>query len=228
MTFYDQATPLYLSETAPAKWRGALSTGFQFFVQVGVVVACCVNYVTAKHTSGWRLSLGLAVVPATIIIIGSFLICDTPSSLVERGKIDQARKALLRVRGSTINVEPELTELIRRSQFARAVKQEPFVTIFERQYRPHLVIAFSIPFFQQLTGINMVAFYAPNLFQSMGFGNDAALLSAVILGLVNIASILIFSMIVDRIGRRFLFIVGGIQMLLSQVIKLLSLPLLTN
>lgn len=208
---------MYLSEIAPPKWRGALSTSFQFFVQVGVVVAGCVNYATAKHTWGWRLSLGLAVVPAILITIGAFIICDTPNSLVDRGKIDQARKALHKVRGSNTDVEPELEELVRWSEFAKSVKKEPFVTIFERQYRPHLVIAIAIPLFQQLTGINMVAFYAPNLFQSMGFGNDAALLSSVIIGVVNIGALLIFSAIIDRVGRRVLFVVGGTVMLVCQV-----------
>ena len=100
------------------------------------------------------------------------------------------------------------------------MEQESFVTIFERQYRPQLVMAFAIPLSQQLTGINIVAFYAPNLFQSVGFGNDSALLSAIILGLVNLGSILVSAAIVDRFGRRFLFIAGGIQMLVCMVTKL--------
>ena len=184
------------------------------------MAAGCINYGTAKHTWGWRVSLGLAVVPAAIITVGTFLITDTPSSLVERGKVDQARKALRKVRGSDTNVEPELEELIRWNELAKSVEKEPFMTIFERQYRPHLVMAFLIPFFQQLTGINIVAFYSPNLFQSVGLGHDAALLSSIVLGLVNLFSILISTGIVDRFGRRFLFITGGVVMLVCQVTKL--------
>ncbi|KAJ1406848.1 Sugar/inositol transporter [Sesbania bispinosa] len=226
--FTNQAAPLYLSEIAPPKWRGAFNTGFQFFLGVGVVAAGCINYGTAKHSWGWRLSLGLAVVPAAVMTIGAFLITDTPSSLVERGKIDQARKALHKVRGSTTDVEPELEELIRWSEIAKSVEQEPFMTIFERQYRPHLIMAFAIPFFQQLTGINIVAFYSPNLFQSVGLGNDAALLSAIILGLVNLASILISTAFVDRFGRRFLFITGGILMFVCQIAVSVLLAVVTG
>ena len=215
----EKATPLYLSEIAPAKWRGAFNAGFQFFISVGVVSAGCINFGTAKHTWGWRVSLGLAVVPAAVMTMGALLITDTPSSLVERGKIDQARRALHKARGSSIDVEPELEELIRWSKIAKSVKQEPFKTMFERKYRPHLVMAFAIPFFQQMTGINIVAFYSPNLFQSVGLGHDAALLSAVILGAVNLASLLVSTGIVDRFGRRFLFITGGICMFLCQVTK---------
>lgn len=79
-------------------------------------------------------------------------------------------------------------------------------------------MAIAIPFFQQLTEINIVAFYSPNLFHSIGMGNNGALLSA--LGLVNLAYILVSTALVDRLGRRFLFIMGGLLMLLCQVSKL--------
>ncbi|XP_027366440.1 sugar transport protein 5-like [Abrus precatorius] len=226
--FTYQAAPLYLSEVAPPKWRGAFNTGFTFFLGVGVVVAGCINYATAKRTWGWRLSLGLAVAPAAVMILGSFLISDTPSSLVERGKIDQARNALRKARGSSIDVEPELEELIRWSQIAKSIKQEPFMAIFERQYRPQLVMAIAIPFFQQLTGINIVAFYSPNLFRSVGLGSDAALLSTIILGVVNLSSNLVSSSFVDRFGRRFLFITGGILMVVCQIAVSVLLAVVTG
>jgi predicted MFS family arabinose efflux permease len=148
---------------------------------------------------------------------GALLISDTPSSLVERGKLEQAKKSLLKIRGSDTDVEAELAELKRSSEVAKAAHREPFVTIFERQYRPHLVMAIAIPFFQQLTGINVIAFYAPVLFQSVGFGNDSALIAAIILGLVNLGSILVSTFVVDRYGRKFLFMEGGIQMFICQV-----------
>ncbi|XP_023918893.1 sugar transport protein 5 [Quercus suber] len=215
--FTNQATPVYLSEVAPPRWRGAFNTGFQFFIGIGVVAANCINYGTAKHSWGWRLSLGLAIVPAAIMTTGALLISDTPSSLVERGKLAQAKKSLAKVRGKNIDVEPELADLIKSSEIAKVANEEPFVTIFERQYRPHLVMAVAIPFFQQVTGINIIAFYAPVLFQSVGFGSDSALIASIILGVVNLGSILVSTFVVDRYGRRFLFLVGGIQMFICQV-----------
>ncbi len=208
---------MYLSEVAPSKWRGAFNTGFQFFIGIGVVAANCINFGTAKHSWGWRLSLGLAIVPAVIMTIGALLISDTPSSLVERGKLTQAKRSLVKVRGKETDVEPELADLIKSSEIAKAANQEPFVTIFEGQYRPHLVMSIAIPFFQQVTGINIIAFYAPVLFQSVGFGSNSALIAAIILGMVNLGSILVSTSVVDRYGRRFLFLVGGIQMFVCQV-----------
>ncbi|KAL6317757.1 hypothetical protein AAG906_030511 [Vitis piasezkii] len=215
--FTNQATPIYLSEMAPPKWRGAFGTSFQFFIGIGVVVANCLNYGTAKISWGWRLSLGLAIVPSAIMTVGALLISDTPSSLVERGKVDQARDSLRKARGKDIDIEPELAELVKTSEAVKAANEEPFVTIFERQYRPHLVMAFAIPFFQQLTGINIIAFYAPVLFQSVGFGSDSALIASIILGCVNLLSIIVSTFIVDRYGRRILFLEGGTQMIIGQV-----------
>lgn len=212
-----KAAPVYLSEVATPKWRGAFGTGFQYFIGIGGVAANCINYGTAKATWGWRLSLGLAVVPAVIMTIGALLISDTPSSLVERGKLAQAKISLLKLRGTHCDVEAELGGLIRSSEVAKAENREPFLTTLERQYRPHLVMSIAIPFFQQVTGINIIAFYAPVFFQSVGFGNDSALIAAIILGLINLCSILVSTFAVDRYGRRFLFMVGGIQMFLCQV-----------
>ena len=204
---------------APPKWRGAFNTGFQFFIGIGVVAANCINYGTANHSWGWRLSLGLAMVPAAIMTAGALMISDKPSSLVERGKLAQAKQSLIKARGKDGEVEAELAELVKCSEIAKAASREPFLTIFERQYRPHLVMAIAIPFFQQVTGINIIAFYAPVLFQSVGFGNDSALIAAIILGLVNLGSILVSTFLVDRYGRRILFMFGGIQMFVSQVCR---------
>lgn len=211
-----QAIPVYLSEVAPPKWRGAFNTGFQFFIGIGVLLANFINYGTAKKSWGWRLSLGLAAVPAAIMTLGALIILDTPSSLVERGKLEQAKQSLQKARGKA-DIESELDELIKASQVAKQATEEPFVTIFERRYRPHLVMAIMIPFFQQVTGINIIAFYAPVLFQSVGLGSDSALIAAIILGIVNLGSITISTFIVDRFGRRLLFLEGGVQMCICQV-----------
>ncbi|BFG19283.1 hypothetical protein CerSpe_055570 [Prunus speciosa] len=215
--FTNQSAPIYLSEIAPPKWRGAFSTGFQFFIGIGVVASNCINYATSKHSWGWRLSLGLAIVPATIMTIGALFISDSPTSLVQRNRLDQARKSLIKIRGKE-DIEAELAQLVKASEIAKALDEEPFVTIFQRQYRPQLVIgAIAVPFFQQVTGINIIAFYAPVLFQSVGFGNNSALIASIILGLVNLGSILVSTYMVDRHGRRFLFMQGGIQMIICQV-----------
>ncbi|KAJ7516656.1 hypothetical protein O6H91_22G066400 [Diphasiastrum complanatum] len=215
--FGNQAVPLYLSEMAPAKLRGGLNLMFQLATTIGILCANLINYGTQKlHPWGWRLSLGLAVVPALLMTTGGFFLPETPNSLIERGNFEQGRSVLERIRG-TQNVEAEYEDLVEASQIAKAVKH-PFRNILKKRNRPQLVMAIFIPAFQQLTGINSILFYAPVLFQSLGFGNNASLYSAVLTGAVITLATLVSIAIVDRWGRRFLFLEGGIQMFICQTI----------
>ncbi|XP_062176813.1 sugar transport protein 5-like [Alnus glutinosa] len=216
--FTNQAAPIYLSEMAPPKWRGALNSAFQLFIGVGVVSATVVNYFAAQvGEMGWRIALGCAALPAIIMTVGALFIPDTPSSLIQRGLVQEARQSLSQVRSCDSDTEAELNELISHSQAIKSAGSEPYKAIFQRRYRPHLVLTVAIPSFQQLTGINVVAFYAPVLFRSIGFGSDKALLGAIILGVVNLSSTLVSTFAVDRFGRRFLFLEAGVQMFLCQV-----------
>ncbi|CAN6457777.1 unnamed protein product [Victoria cruziana] len=215
--FANQSVPVYLSEMAPPKIRGALNIGFQLFITIGILVANLVNYGTNKIKAGWgwRLSLALAAVPAVIMTVGAIFLPDTPNSLIERGHHEKAKRMLQRIRG-TANVEEEYQDLVGASEASKLVKH-PWANIMKRKYRPQLVMALAIPFFQQLTGINVIMFYAPVLFKTIGFGDNASLMSAVITGVVNVVATLVSIALVDRYGRRFLFLEGGVQMFICQV-----------
>ncbi|KAL3522164.1 hypothetical protein ACH5RR_014998 [Cinchona calisaya] len=216
--FANQSVPLYLSEMAPYKYRGALNIGFQLSITVGILVAEVLNYFFAKIKGGWgwRLSLGGAMVPALIITIGSLLLPETPNSMIERGKTDEAKSKLIRIRGVE-NVDEEFNDLVAASEASRQV-EHPWRNLLQRKYRPHLTMAILIPFFQQFTGINVIMFYAPVLFQTIGFGSDASLMSSVITGAVNVVATVVSIYGVDKWGRRMLFLEGGIQMLICQIV----------
>ncbi|KAJ7552450.1 hypothetical protein O6H91_06G080800 [Diphasiastrum complanatum] len=215
--FGNQAVPVYLSEMAPANLRGGLNMLFQLATTIGILSANLVNYGTQRLTPwGWRLSLGLAAVPASLMTFGGLFLPETPNSLVERGYLEQGRKVLEKIRGTT-NVALEFEDLVQASDIASRV-EHPFRNILKRRNRPQLVMAILIPAFQLLTGINSILFYAPVLFNSLGFGTNASLYSSVITGAVMVVGALVTIATVDRWGRRFLFMVGGIQMVLSQVV----------
>ncbi|AED93146.1 monosaccharide transporter [Arabidopsis thaliana] len=215
--FANQSVPLYLSEMAPAKIRGALNIGFQLAITIGILAANIVNYVTPKLQNGigWRLSLGLAGVPAVMMLVGCFFLPDTPNSILERGNKEKAKEMLQKIRG-TMEVEHEFNELCNACEAAKKVKH-PWTNIMQARYRPQLTFCTFIPFFQQLTGINVIMFYAPVLFKTIGFGNDASLISAVITGLVNVLSTIVSIYSVDKFGRRALFLQGGFQMIVTQI-----------
>lgn len=216
--FANQAVPVFLSEIAPTRIRGGLNILFQLNVTIGILFANLVNYGTAKIEGGWgwRLSLGLAGIPALLLTVGALLVVDTPNSLIERGKLDEGKAVLKRIRG-TENVEPEYLELVEASRIAKEVKH-PFRNLLQRKNRPQLVIAVALQFFQQFTGINAIMFYAPVLFSTLGFENDASLYSTVITGAVNVVSTIVSIYSVDKLGRRFLLLEAGVQMFFAQVI----------
>ncbi|KAI5081232.1 hypothetical protein GOP47_0004415 [Adiantum capillus-veneris] len=215
--FGNQAVPLYLSEMAPPQWRGGLNMTFQLATTLGIFFANLVNYGT-QHIRGWgwRLSLGLAAVPAFIMFMGGLFVYETPNSLIERGQSEKGKLVLTKIRG-TDNVQAEFTDLMEASQVARTVTH-PFANLLRKRNRPQLVMAFCLPIFQILTGINSILFYAPVIFQALGFGSNASLYSSVFTGGVMVLGSIITIVTVDRFGRRLLLITGGVVMSVCQVI----------
>lgn len=215
--FGNEAVPLFLSEIAPVHHRGAVNILFQLFITIGIFFANLVNYRTSTvHPYGWRISLGIAGVPAILLFFGSIVITETPTSLVEHGKDIKGRKVLEIIRGVE-KVDAEFNEIKEACEVAKTVRH-PFRELMKRPSRPPLIIGVFIQIFQQLTGINAIMFYAPVLFQTVGFKNDASLLSSVITGLVNVFSTLVSIFSVDKFGRRKLLLQACVQMFVSQVI----------
>ncbi|PKA46444.1 Hexose carrier protein HEX6 [Apostasia shenzhenica] len=221
--FTNQAIPLYLSEMSPPGYRGALTGCFDVCISFGILVANLVNYGTQKIHGGWgwRVSLSLAALPAMFLTVGVVFLPETPSSLIQRrGDRAEVRRLLQKIRGAD-DVDKELDELTAAvEEAAKAVAAEsPFRKIFRRKYRPHLVMALALPFFQQVTGINAVNFYAPVMFRTIGQKESSSLMSAVITRVISLSCTIGASMLlVDRIGRRVLFITGGIVMIVSHVV----------
>ncbi|KVI11895.1 General substrate transporter [Cynara cardunculus var. scolymus] len=209
-----QAVPLFISEIAPVKYRGGLNVCFQMLVTVGILCANVINYFTASHPWGWRISLGGAAVPALFLALGSLIIVETPTSLIERGQAEKGYATLQKIRGVR-DVQKEYDEIAYATELSKQIKH-PFKNLLKRSSRPQVVCSMILQVFQQFTGINVIMFYAPVLFQTMGFGSDASLLSAVVTGSVNSLATLVAVFGVDKLGRRLLLIEAAIQMLIAQ------------
>lgn len=220
--FTSLSAPVYLAEIAPARWRGAFTTSFHFFFNVGMLMADLVNYgADTIPRSGWRVSLGVGLVPAAVIIVGAALIPDTPNSLVLRGRLDEARASLRRIRGAAAvaaDTEAELEDIARAAEQDRRHESGAFRRLFfRREYRPHLAIAVATPVFFDLTGMIVVSIFTPLLFYTVGFANQKAILGTIITDVVSLASIAVAGLAVDRYGRRSLLMLGSAVLILSQV-----------
>ncbi|KAE8719847.1 Sugar transport protein 1 [Hibiscus syriacus] len=199
-------------------FAGALINGFAKSVWMLIVGRILLGFGIgfANQAAGGRLSLGGAMVPALIITVGSLVLPDTPNSMIERGQTEEAKAKLKRIRGVD-DVEEEFRDLVAASETSKLI-EHPWRNLLQRKYRPHITMAILIPFFQQLTGINVIMFYAPVLFSTIGFKDDSALMSAVITGVVNVGATVVSIYGVDKWGRRFLFLEGGVQMLICQAV----------
>ncbi|KAL5982031.1 Sugar transport protein mst4 [Asimina triloba] len=225
--FANQAVPVFISEIAPTRIRGGLNILFQLDVTIGILFANLVNYGTAKISGGWgwRLSFGLAGIPALLLTVGALMVVDTPNSLIERGRLEEGKAVLKKIRGMD-DVEAEYQELVEVSRVAQQVKH-PFKNLLKKHNRPQLIIAICLQVsssslnhqvFQQFTGINAIMFYAPVLFKTLGFKSSASLYSAVITGAVNVLSTVVSIVAVDKVGRRFLLLEAVVQMFFSQAV----------
>ncbi|GJN27425.1 hypothetical protein PR202_gb15449 [Eleusine coracana subsp. coracana] len=216
--FTAQAAPLYLAETSPARWRGAFTTAYHFFLVSGTLAANVANYLTNRIPDwGWRLSLGLAAVPATVIVMGALFVPDTPSSLVLRGEPEKARASLQRIRGKDADVDAEFKDIVHAVEETRRNEEGAFQRLRGKGYRHYLVMMVSIPTFFDLTGMVVIAVFSPVLFRTVGFSSQKSVFGAVIISVVSLCGVTLSTVVVDRCGRRFLFLAGGITMMLFQV-----------
>lgn len=215
--FANQAVPLYLSEIAPPKSRGGLNYLFVVYVTIGIFSGNIVNYITSNiHPWGWRLSLAIAGVPSIILTVSGLILVETPASLIQRGYYDQAKAVLRRVRGFD-DIDTEYEDILKASEVSTGARNQ-FRTLLKRGNRPQLVMAFAFPFFQQVAGNDAILFYGPFLFKTAGFGDKAALYSAVITGATGFLAACVAVFLVDKVGRKKLLLSSAVVMISAMVV----------
>jgi sugar porter (SP) family MFS transporter len=208
----SMAVPLYISEVAPPRVRGALVSFNQLALTSGILVAFLVDYALSS-AAAWRLMFGLAAIPAVLLFIGMLTQAESPVWLVTHGRIADARRVLTRVRSADHDVEGEIKD-IRSLSNEKATYRE----LLRPGMRKLVVIGVFLAVFQQITGINTVIYYAPTLLHQAGLGNSASLLANVGNGLVNVGMTLVAIRLIDRVGRRVLLLSGTIGMAIALIV----------
>ncbi|WP_117881536.1 D-xylose transporter XylE [Aureibaculum luteum] len=206
-------SPLYIAEIAPAKVRGKLVSMNQFAIIFGMLIVYFVNYYIAKqgddswlNTIGWRWMFASETIPASLFLLMLFFVPDTPRSLVLKNQDEKALDVLTKVNG--VEEAKKIFGDIKNTVVSHSGKLFSFGTAV-------IVIGILLSIFQQFVGINVVLYYAPEIFKTMGSGTDTALLQTIIVGAVNLAFTVLAIMTVDRFGRKPLMIIGALGMAIS-------------
>jgi sugar porter (SP) family MFS transporter len=204
------AAPMYIAEVAPPAIRGRLVSFFQLAITLGILVAYLVDMALAESGS-WRWMLGLAVIPGTLLAVGMLLMPESPRWLLKHRRNEEARRVLHLVRSQ--GVEEEVRDI--EAEIARE-GEGSWSDLLTPALRPALVVGIGLAVFQQVTGINAVIYYAPQIFLSAGFTSDAVALAATTgIGVINVLATFIAIGLVDRAGRRPLLLAGVAGMVLS-------------
>ncbi|MEO0310778.1 MAG: hypothetical protein RIQ89_435, partial [Bacteroidota bacterium] len=200
--------PVYISEIAPAKYRGRMVISFQLNVVAGILLAYGSNYLLAGvgGADDWRWMLGIVAIPSGLFSVCMLMVPETPRWLVLYKKDDEAAKQVMRLTGEATDA---MIADIKNS--VGAVKESLFNPKF---YKP-LLLAFLIATFNQLSGINAIIYFAPKVFEMAGIGRSGALLSTVGIGVVNLLFTITGWYLIDRFGRRTLMFIGSIGYIIS-------------
>ena len=209
--------PIYTAEIAPAKVRGRLVGLVQFNIVLGILVAYLSNYIVAQIVHdpqiAWRWMLGVMVVPSVLFLVFLVAVPETPRWLMARGHEEKAIAISRRLCNTVEESDEQIQEI--RDQLAAAGSQATLSQFFTRRYFKVIALAFFIAMFNQLSGINAILYYAPEVMKQAGADDNAALLMSVGVGLMNLIATMAALTVIDRIGRRSLMIVGSIGYLVS-------------
>jgi sugar porter (SP) family MFS transporter len=199
--------PMYISEIAPAKWRGRLVGLFQFNVVFGILLAYLSNYVIGTFgfaAAEWRWKLGIAAVPAALFLLMLFGIPRSPRWLVKKNRVDEARD-ILRLIGEE-NYEQELQDIVVSIDTEHVASD----ALFQWKYRFPIFLAVSIGLFNQLAGINAILYYLNDIFAYAGFDKVSSDLQSVAIGGTNLLFTMLAMSVIDKIGRKTLLLIGSV------------------
>jgi sugar porter (SP) family MFS transporter len=205
--------PMYISELAPKKIRGGVTSFNQLMVVSGIMVAYIVNWALKDTANNWRWMLGLGALPGLVLAIGMFFQPYSPRWLVENDREDEALEVLKRARDSEDEAKEELAEIKEAAKDERGVRD-----IWKPDVRPLVVVGLVLAFAQQLIGVNTVIYYAPTILKFTGLGSGSAITQALSVGITNVIFTIIAVLILDKVGRRPLLTIGTIGCILSLVV----------
>ncbi|OCX54378.1 MFS transporter [Mucilaginibacter sp. PPCGB 2223] len=204
--------PIYISEVSPSGNRGRLVGLFQFNVVLGILISYRSNYLISQGgEASWRWMLGVQALPALIFLILIRFIPESPRWLIlKKGHTEQALKILRVI--TPLNCDEELAAI---QQSKLGVDQDGDTGLFSAKYKKPVILAVLFAFFNQVSGINAIIYYAPRIFEMAGLGAHSSLLSTVGIGMINFIFTLLAINVIDKVGRRTLMLIGSAGLITS-------------
>ncbi len=219
----SMAAPLYIAEISPARVRGRMVSLNQFAIVTGILVVYFVNFFIERYGAsvsdswnlnyGWRWMFGSGVFPSLLFFVLLFMVPESPRWLAKAGRLDEAERVLTKIDGSA-HAKSEISAMTGNL----AHEDVSILQLFQPGMRLLLIIGLALATLQQITGINVVLYYAPEIFKDLGFSMNTALLQTVAVGAVNLIFTLVAIWTVDRFGRKPLMIVGAAGMGISLLV----------
>jgi sugar porter (SP) family MFS transporter len=214
-------SPMYIAEISPAHLRGRMVAINQLTVVTGILITNLVNYSLRNAGEGaWRWMFGLGVLPSTLFFIGAWWLPESPRWLVKAGRADLAVVVLERIGGADF-ARSSLADITRTIGGSGRIS---YAAAFQKAVFPAVLIGIGLAVFQQLCGINVVFNYTTLIFRSIGVPQDGQLLQTVFIGGVNLLFTLLAMLLVDRVGRKPLMMLGagGLAVLYIIVVRMLA------
>ncbi|WP_406685163.1 sugar porter family MFS transporter [Seonamhaeicola sp. MEBiC1930] len=213
--------PIYIAEIAPPKLRGSLVSFNQLNIVIGISVAYFSNYFLVNlENDSWRWMLGVEAIPAFLYFVALFIVPKSPRWLVIKlNNVSSAFGILMKIGGE--DYANTTLEEIQRIASKKETKGK-LSDIFKSKYSTIMVIALGIAFFQQITGINAIFYYAPTIFEQAGGSTDSSFLQAIVVGLTNLLFTLLAIWLIDKLGRRPLLLIGTSFMALALMMATLA------
>jgi sugar porter (SP) family MFS transporter len=206
--------PIYISEIAPADKRGRLVGLFQFNVVLGILISYLSNYLIGQDgPANWRWMLGVQAFPSFIFLVLIYFVPESPRWLILKKAAYDKALAILKIINPA-NCEQELIAIKNSGQHLGEPHKNQD-NIFSGQYTKPVALAMVFAFFNQVSGINAIIYYAPRIFEMAGLGAHSSLLSTVGIGIINFAFTLLAINFIDRVGRRMLMLIGSFGLIAS-------------
>ncbi len=214
----SMVVPMYIAEIAPPKRRGALVGNYQLAIVIGIVAVYFVNYFIALQGDanwnlniGWRWMFGSEIIPSVLFLVFIFLIPESPRWLFQKGKSTEAIGVLEKLNSpdDAIQVQTEIQNSLHQED------KNQWEQLKNPIFKKALLVGIGLSVLQQLTGINAILYYAPEIFKSLGSSTDVSLLETSILGVVNLIFTLLAIRFVDKMGRKPLLYIGSIGMTIA-------------